>query len=517
MRKKLYTTFAAIHLGSEMLSMQITEYHDVEKYRVIDSCYRRINIGEDTYKNKAIAFEKVNEICELLLGYKHLMESYGVEKYKLQATTAVREASNRMFLLDQIYSRTGLVVDLPDMPQEIYTKYISIRNTLRKDGITGEDSMLMLDISSGGLGITFVQGDEIKYQENLHVGIIRIRESFERNKRESNAFNAVLTEYITSTISPVRKELSQRKARYLVLSGSETELVLRIIGLDTKEMLQRISASEIRSLFAKVRKMNLPQLMQNFKLPEGDAELILPAIILYEELLALQPVEEVIFTNDKFIDGMLLRQIGMKTSPELRARWEAELISVFHFLGQRYGYDKKHSEQVERLSLIIFDKIAKNYGMGDRERVLLRGAALLHDVGKYASLRSHAIHSYSLIMASDILGFSEQEKQIMAMAAYYHAYGITPESMQRIPALPNISRLAVVAKLAAIIKVADSLDRSYRQKLKECVVNVRNNTLYIQATYKGDVSLEHWTLDEKSVFFEEVYGLKVVLERVNAR
>ncbi len=103
------------------------------------------------------------------------MEENGVEEYKMQATTAVREARNQIFLLDQIYSKTGLIVDVVDMPREIYTKYVAIRNTLREHKITSErEGMLMMDISSGGLGITFIQNEEIKYQENFHIGIIRI-------------------------------------------------------------------------------------------------------------------------------------------------------------------------------------------------------------------------------------------------------------------------------------------------------------------------------------------------------
>ncbi len=196
MKRKTYTTFAAIHLGSEKISMQITEYRNIDRYRIIERVSRRIRLGEAAFKNKTIPFALVNEICEILHGFKLLMEEYGVEEYKLQATTAVREASNQVFLLDQIYSRTGLVVEVVDMPQEIYTKFVSIRNTLRGEKISSErDGMLMMDISSGGLGITYVQDEQIRYQENFHVGIIRIKESFDRNKRESVHFNRALTNF----------------------------------------------------------------------------------------------------------------------------------------------------------------------------------------------------------------------------------------------------------------------------------------------------------------------------------
>ena len=241
MKRKTHTTFAAIHLGSEKISMQITEYRNLDKCKIIERVSRRIRLGEATFKNKIIPFELVSEICDVLQGFKRLMVEYGVEEYKLQATTAVREASNQIFLLDQIYSKTGLKVDVVDMPQEIYTKFVAIRNTLKNEKISSERAgMLMMDISSGGLGVTLVQDEQIRYQENFHVGIIRIKESFARNRRESIHFNKALTEFLSSTIGSVRQELHQDSVQYLVLSGTETELLLRMLPLRPPLLRRRL-------------------------------------------------------------------------------------------------------------------------------------------------------------------------------------------------------------------------------------------------------------------------------------
>ena len=97
MKRKNHTTFAAIHLGSEKISMQITEYSNIDHYKVIERVNRRIRLGEATFKNKIIPFPLVTEICDVLQGFKALMKEYGVEEYELQATTAVREASNQVF------------------------------------------------------------------------------------------------------------------------------------------------------------------------------------------------------------------------------------------------------------------------------------------------------------------------------------------------------------------------------------------------------------------------------------
>lgn len=516
MRKKQYKIFAAIHLGSEMISMQIVQYRNLNNMKVLEECNRRVRLGEETFKNKIIPFSMVNEICDLLVGFKRLMAEYEVEEYSMQATTAVREALNRVFLLDQIYIRTGLKVTVIDLPEEIYTKYASIRRTMKLDGLTGVgESMLMMDISSGGLGITFVKDNIIRYQQNLNIGVIRVKESFNRNQRSSMKFNQALAEYLSSTMGAVRDALKNEQIHYLVLTGAESELLLQMMGIEFKAGVIRIKTEQFMQLFKTVHELNLPQIIKVFKINENVAELVVPTILLYEQILALVPVKEIILTDDRFIGGICLLHIGPKTSKEYADELEQEQLSLLYSIGARYQYDEAHSRQVSKLALAMFDKLGKHHGLDSHSRILLQAAALLHDVGKYVSLRSHSLYSYMLIMSGDILGFSERDKKIVALASYYHAHRLfngkrhaEVEEMQ-----PEI--MPLVAKIAALVRLADAMDRSYKQKIKSCRVNVKNGVMKVEAVTLEDLTIEEWTFASKASFFEEVYGLQAVLERVD--
>ena len=171
-------------------------------------------------------------------------------------------------------------------------------------------------------------------------------------------------------------------------------------------------------------------------------------------------------------------------------------------------------QQVERLALTIFEAMAKEYSMGEHERLLLRGTCILHDIGKYICMRSHSLYSYQLICSTDMLGFSDRDKQIIALASYYHANKLFDQSKSHAPQVPK-DMVAVVAKLAAIVRLADALDRSYLQKIRSCSATLKDNKLKIQAASKTDLALEMWTFEDKSAFFEEVYGIKPILERVD--
>ena len=97
-KRKTYTTLAVIHLGSEMIRMQIVEFRSLRRLKVIEQCDYPIRLGEESFKNKIIPFPMVEEICQVLQGFRELMQDYGVEVYRAQATTAVREARNQKCL-----------------------------------------------------------------------------------------------------------------------------------------------------------------------------------------------------------------------------------------------------------------------------------------------------------------------------------------------------------------------------------------------------------------------------------
>lgn len=143
----------------------------------------------------------------------------------------------------------------------------------------------------------------------------------------------------------------------------------------------------------------------------------------------------------------------------------------------------------------------------------MQATALLHDIGKYISMRSHSLYTYKLIMSTDILGFSDNDKKIVALASYYHANQLfenkagSPEMEKELTPL--------VAKIAALVRLADAMDRSYQQKIKFCKVSIKDGTMLIEAKSKVDLTLEEWTFAGKATFFEEVYGLKAILERVS--
>ncbi len=285
-----------------------------------------------------------------------------------------------------------------------------------------------------------------------------------------------------------------------------------MLGHANDNNLVYVSLEELYKLYDQIQGLKLPQLIKTFNLSESVAEIVLPTIILYHEILSLIKVEQVVIPPDRFIDGIIKLYIAEKKSNQWLQTLEDYMMSLVRSIAEKYGYDCNHAQQVERFSLMLFDRLTKVHGLGMRERTLLRIAACLHDIGKFVSLRRHYFYSYRLILSSDIFGITEDEKKIVAFIAHYHSKGVPGEENRDFERLSKQEQV-VVAKLSALVRLADAMDRSHRKKVGECDMQLKSDELIISVKSLEDISLEEWTFWDKSSFFEEVYGIKPVLVR----
>lgn len=174
---------------------------------------------------------------------------------------------------------------------------------------------------------------------------------------------------------------------------------------------------------------------------------------------------------------------------------------------------KKRSETLERIALTIFDSMKRIHGMGKRERLLLQLAARLHDCGKYISMVNLGKCSYNIIMSTEIIGLSHKEREIVAnVVKYNHEPFVYYNAADGESALDEDAYL-VVAKLTAILRVANGLDRSHKQKFKDIKTAVKDDRLVIQVETAADITLERGLFTKRADFFEEVYSIRPVIRQ----
>lgn len=169
----------------------------------------------------------------------------------------------------------------------------------------------------------------------------------------------------------------------------------------------------------------------------------------------------------------------------------------------------------------IFDAIRKYHGMSGRDRLLLRIAVWLHACGKFISIRDANECAYNIIMSTEIIGLSHLEREIIANVVRYNIRDFdynqvkleTDVYRDRIESMDINDITIKIAKLTAILRLANSMDRSHQQKLVGCKMSVRDDQLVITTDYPGEILLEQMSFEQKADFFEEIFGIRPVLKQ----
>jgi exopolyphosphatase/guanosine-5'-triphosphate,3'-diphosphate pyrophosphatase len=180
-------------------------------------------------------------------------------------------------------------------------------------------------------------------------------------------------------------------------------------------------------------------------------------------------------------------------------------------VGRRYDYDAPHAQTVSRFAVSLFDATRRLHKLGSDERVLLEAAALLHDIGYFVGLTNHSKHSFYLINESPLIGVDQSEKLVIALVARYHSGPQLKPSHKEFVALPPKLRKTVL-KLAALLRLAEALDREHANKVESFKIIMRKKKLILRLRGQGDMLLEKWALNFGAKFFERTYKKRMVIE-----
>jgi exopolyphosphatase / guanosine-5'-triphosphate,3'-diphosphate pyrophosphatase len=204
-----------------------------------------------------------------------------------------------------------------------------------------------------------------------------------------------------------------------------------------------------------------------------------------------------------------LRELEAESQPPVPPDADPRLRGV-HAVGRRFGYEEAHARQVTRFAETIFDEVAAGASLTRHQRTLLSAAALLHDVGYHIAHESHHKHTLYLIKHSELTGFSEAEREVIANVARYHRGSLPKEKHDEYATLNQTDR-ETVRRLAAIVRVADALDRSHDGRVEQITCAREGDRLKIEMLSALPCDREALAARQKGDLFGQVFGLKLAL------
>ena len=501
---------AVIDIGARAIRLDISEIAPNGQTRLLESLQQPVNLGKNTFGAGSIDRESIEECVSILKGFRRVMAEYGVvatDQIRAVATSSVREAANRDAFLDRVYIATGINVDVPEDAEVEHLIHLAIHDLFEKDPLLNTGNLLIVEVGGGTTRILLVQDGYVTYSGTYKLGSLRMQETLDTFQTPYDRLCAVLDQHIQRTINQMKETVPIRTVpRLIALTGDMETAMRRLLTGWADDDTLRVKLARF-NLAENLVSTPPEKLMQKHHLPPQEAETAGQALLIYDRIARAFGVEEMLITTKSMRRGLLITMEGI---PVASARFAEQLLHSATTLGRKYRFDEKHGTHVAELSGMLFRALQTDHGLEPHHKILLRTAAILHDIGAFVSNTAHHKHSMYLVLNSEIFGLPRKDNTIVALMTRYHRRSIPRMTHPEYAALDRESRL-VVAKLAAILRVADALDRSHLQRIRDVTISREEQRCVITAPDVEDVTLERIAVKEKGTLFESIFGLQVIL------
>ena len=506
-------TVAAIDVGANALRMVIAEVFSDGRIEVLEQLQRAVRLGQDTFRRGRLGGESMRAAIGVLRDYRQLLDLYKVEKTRAVATTAVREAANGDTFLDRVFMATRLNVEVIDTSEESRLTVSAVCRAVGDALGVNQRQTLIADVGGGSTLLTVLEDGEIATSQSLRLGSIRLQEMFSTSEESPRRSADLLRQHIANAISTLQSAVPLDEINSFVAVGGDARFAAREIGTATESAdLVLIDKTAFDKLVDRCERYTAEELSKRHGLPFAEAETLNPALLVYQLLLGKTKAEQMIVSHISMRDGLLLelaREVTGKEDESLRKG----VIHSAEAIAEKYHVNMNHARSVAEVAVRLFDVFQADHGLGPRQRLLLRVAALLHEVGGFVSSRAHHKHSEYLIANAEIFGLNRNEITVVAEIARYHRRSVPRASHPAYMALARESRV-VVSKLAALLRVADALIRGHRRRVADIRFQRQDDELIVAMPAGGDLLLEERAIATKGDLLEDIFGVKIRLEEV---
>jgi exopolyphosphatase / guanosine-5'-triphosphate,3'-diphosphate pyrophosphatase len=501
---------AVLDMGASAIRLVVAEIDQKRSVRVIEEASRGVLLGRDAFSSGSIRSQTMDAALEALEGFRHIMDTYGVENVRAVATSAVREARNADMVLDRIQGRTGIRFEVINEAEESRLVYLAARHVLRRHAAFKGPQTLLIEVGGGSTSLTVLRRGQPTRSGVYALGSVRLRQQLDLRRHSQELQVALLKRYIANVVEEIRLEIPLDRITHMVAIGGDVRFVAsQLTETDVDGEGREIPRDRFLAFCDDVERLDEDGIVDRFRLPAVEAETLLPALLVYRTLLAETASRSVVVAAASLRAGLLLEEAEPKS--RLSAEdFAHQVLASAESLGHRYRFDREHGQHVALLAARLFDELREEHGLGDRERLLLQVAGLLHDIGMYVSLRAHHKHSQYILAASQIFGLSNEETAIVSNISRYHRRGLPQNSHLPFIALDRTDRL-IVNKLAAILRVANALDAEHAQKVRDIRLVRRDSTWILEVDGTGDLTMEQLAATARADMFAQTFGRQLVI------
>ena len=446
-------------------------------------------------------------LTDALIGFKRKLAEYGIDNCKVYGNRQLLDKISARYLSDQIKIRTGLDVEWLNGAQIAYYKIIAGMALPQFSELTPDESTYLLSTGSAMLNLTLFKGQNYVSTWDFALGPEEIEELSAMTRETPIDPIDIISDYISRKLVSFKTiEKPTGKSRLIIQHvSSQGEQSLK-----PHERAQVIEQETFAKVYNDFKEAPDQYLMEKYNLTVDSLARMKPTIVLVNQLNKVIKPEKITLTESSAITGLMLQEAArLKYRPD---EYSTIVLTATKNIARRYESGGKHSNLSNKFALHIFDRLAHAGMVDKRDRQLLEIAARLHDIGNFINFHNHYEHAAYIIDANQIIGLSDRENAMLISILKHQDITNLNDEEQGYRSLDPAVQVRV-AKLAAILRLANSLDASRKQKISKIVVSIKDDQMLITVTSKSDLTLERWVFEKNVPLAQAVFGMKIAMKQ----
>ena len=500
-RKATETLIAAIDVGANAVRLEIARGFSDGSIESVHQERDPVRPGEGLFQTGTVPPAVVDRLIGVLRRYAIICKRHQA-RVRAVGTSALREAKNRDEIVRRAKAEAGLVLEAISGKEEARLMCLGVLS-----GRPPKARTLCIDIGGGSTEVAGAIGDLPAKLWSVAIGSVKLTQIFKSDREISPKRLRLLREFAREAM---QESLPPGIRGFPRVALGSSGSIRAIVAFAAAEGTAHATAEQISRAVDKLARMDPNERHKRFDTRRADV--IVAGAVILEALAHHLGLHAVTAVERGLRHGMLVDLVRRR----FRDAPDPSLLNAARSLGRRFFFDEAHALQVTRLALAMFDQLAALHRLPMAVRPYLEVASALHDIGHAVSYQKHHRHTEYLIRNGDFPGLADRERDITARIARFHRRSAPDLHHPGMEGL-SVGEARCVRKLATMLRVADSLDRSHAQPISHLRAAIGEGRVVLHVATSGPADLELWDVAHETQLFRRVFGVRLVIATVAAR
>jgi exopolyphosphatase / guanosine-5'-triphosphate,3'-diphosphate pyrophosphatase len=499
-------TFAAVDIGSNSVRLKVARLQG-GRLRPLHEDREVTRLGDGVFRSGFLTPESMADTIKVLRRFHRSTQQIVTDNVRVVATSALRDARNSQAFLEWVRSATGWRVEIISGVEEARLIHLGLVSNPRVDRLR----TLMIDLGGGSCELTVSQGGHIRDAVSLPLGAVRLSNEFLRHDPARKGELKQLRGFIAREVNKVTDRISAARVKGVIAtSGTAAALAAVATHLHRGNGRQRalVSRADMARISKKLARLPVAERRKIEGIGPRRAEIVVAGAEVYHELVERLRLKGFRYSPLGLRDGTLAQMAAdydrsTRSGRQIESeRWESILHATEH-----YHVDRKHGMNVRESAMMLFSALHSVHGLPAEYREWLSAAAMLYEVGDYVSRNGRHRHAHYIIANSEILGFTPQQRRIIAAIARYLGKSRPAIDDGPMKMIDNEDR-ADVEKAILLLRLARALNLGRSRAVEKVRIGVRSASVRFTLVPRRrmGVDLELWAVERESSYFREVFG-----------